>query len=68
MVTFHHFTTPTWLTRRGGWEAADAPELFARYVARVGAHFGDLIGWACTINEINLIGVMGYALGPRPPG
>ncbi len=37
-------------------------------VARVGAHVGDLIGWACTINEINLIGVMGYALGSSPPG
>ncbi len=32
------------------------------------AHLGDLIGWACTINEINLIGVMGYALGSSPPG
>jgi beta-glucosidase len=68
VVTFHHFTTPTWLTKRGGWEAADAPDVFARFVARVGAHFGDLIGWACTINEINLIGVMGYALGSSPPG
>ena len=68
VVTFHHFTTPTWLTNRGGWEAADAPEVFARFVARAGAHFGDLIGWACTINELNLIGVMGYGLGSSPPG
>jgi beta-glucosidase len=68
VVTFHHFTTPTWLAARGGWEAGDAPEVFARFVARVGSHFGDLLGWACTINEINLIGVMGYALGSSPPG
>jgi beta-glucosidase len=68
VVTFHHFTTPTWLTARGGWEAADAPEMFARFVSRATAHFGDLIGWACTINELNLIGVMGYALGSSPPG
>jgi beta-glucosidase len=61
VVTFHHFTTPTWLTARGGWEASDAPEVFARFVARAGT-------WACTINEINLIGVMGYALGSSPPG
>ncbi len=38
VVTFHHFTTPTWLTRRGGWEAADAPHTFARFVTRAGAH------------------------------
>jgi beta-glucosidase len=68
VVTFHHFTTPTWLTARGGWEAADAPEAFSRFVTRAAASIGDLIGWACTINELNLIGVMGYALGSSPPG
>jgi beta-glucosidase len=68
VVTFHHFTTPTWLTARGGWEAADAPEAFSRFVTRAAASLGDLIGWACTINELNLIGVMGYALGSSPPG
>jgi beta-glucosidase len=68
VVTFHHFTTPTWLTARGGWEAADAPEAFSRFVTRAAASMGDLIGWACTINELNLIGVMGYALGSSPPG
>jgi beta-glucosidase len=68
VVTFHHFTNPLWLTARGGWEASDAPEAFARFVARAAAHFGDLVGWACTINELNLIGVMGYALGSSPPG
>jgi beta-glucosidase len=68
VVTFHHFTTPTWLTARGGWEAADAPEVFSRFVTRAAASIGDLIGWACTINELNLIGVMGYALGSSPPG
>ncbi len=60
VVTFHHFTTPTWLVDRGGWEAADAPETFARFVSRAGAHLSDLIGWACTLNELNLIGVRGY--------
>jgi beta-glucosidase len=68
VVTFHHFTTPTWLTARGGWEAADAPDTFSRFVTRAGAHLGDLLGSACTINELNLIGVMGYALGSSPPG
>jgi beta-glucosidase len=68
VVTFHHFTIPTWLAARGGWEAADAPETFARFVTRVGAHLGDLIGWACTINELNLIGVRGYEGGTSSPG
>ena len=44
VVTFHHFTTPRWLSARGGWEAPDAPERFARFVRRAAAHLGDLIG------------------------
>jgi beta-glucosidase len=62
VVTFHHFTTPRWFTALGGWEAPDAPERFSRFVSRAGAGLGDLIGWACTINELNLIGVRGYDL------
>ncbi len=68
VVTFHHYTLPRWLSDRGGWEASDAPECFARFVARAGAHLGDVIGRACTINEPNVIGVMGYSMGEFPPG
>jgi len=68
VVTFHHFTNPRWLSSRGGWEAADTPDVFARFVTRATAHLGDLIGWGCTINELNLIGPMGFGLGSSPPG
>ncbi len=68
VVTFHHFTSPSWLAARGGFEELDAPDRFARYVERAGAHLGDLIGWACTINEPNVIGAMGYTIGEYPPG
>jgi len=68
VVTFHHFTTPRWLAERGGWESPDAPDRFARFVERSVAHLGDLIGWACTINEPNAAAVMGYTLGGFPPG
>ncbi|HXW32048.1 MAG TPA: family 1 glycosylhydrolase [Acidimicrobiales bacterium] len=68
VVTFHHFTNPTWLAQRGGWEAPDAPERFARFVARAGAHLGDQIDRACTLNEPNVVGVMGYTVGQFPPG
>jgi beta-glucosidase len=68
VVTFHHFTTPSWLAARGCFEAADAPERFGRFVERAAAHLGDLIGWACTINEPNVIGAMGYTVGDYPPG
>ena len=68
VVTFHHFTIPAWLAGRGGWEAPDAPETFARFVSRAAAGLGDLVGWACTINEPNVVGVAGYTTGTSPPG
>src|SRR6202030_2359841 len=68
VVTFHHFTTPRWLAERGGFESPDAVERFARYVSRAVAYLGDLIRWACTINEPNVFSVMGYFQGQYPPG
>jgi beta-glucosidase len=68
VVTFHHFSLPRWMADRGGWENADAPERFAGFVVKAGAHLGDVIGHACTINEPNVIGVTGYTLGEFPPG
>jgi len=53
IVTFHHFVSPRWFAVNGGWEAPDAPALFARYVTRAAKAVGDLIGAACTMNEPN---------------
>ena len=53
-VTFHHFTSPRWLTGAGGWTDEDTAERFARYCAKATQHLGDLIDVACTINEGNV--------------
>ena len=67
VVTFHHFTHPRWLAAAGTWEAAHAPDRFARYCERVTAHMGDLIGIACTLNEPNVVATMGWRHGLFPP-
>ncbi len=54
IVTFHHFTSPRWLMRSGGWEGKDTPDKFARFCERATKHLGDLMGAACTLNEPNL--------------
>lgn len=54
IVTLHHFTSPVWFARRGGFENPEAPEAFARYAATVIEHLGDRIDWLCTINEADL--------------
>jgi len=67
VVTLNHFTIPRWLSGRGGWESDDAPERFARFCERVADHLGDLVGWACTLNEPNVVATMGYRLAVFPP-
>lgn len=54
MVTMHHFSSPRWLMRFGGWLGEETPKLFARYCQTVFEHMGDLIPYASTLNEVNL--------------
>ena len=68
IVTFHHFTTPRWVAARGGWTSPETVDLFARYVERVTAHLGELIGRACTFNEPNVVATFGHQWGLFPPG
>ncbi len=66
VVTFHHFTSPRWIAARGGWEAPETAKRFAAYCERAARHLGDLIGAACTINELN-VGIMLQTWGVIPP-
>lgn len=68
VVTFHHFTTPRWLAARGGWAEPSVVDHFARFCERSVAALGDLIGMGCTINEPNVVSVLGYVSGEFPPG
>ena len=53
VVTFQHFTAPRWIAALGGWENLETADHFARYCTVVAKAIGDVIGWACTINEPN---------------
>ena len=67
-VTLHHFTLPLWVADAGGFESPDIVEWLTSYARVVGEALGDLIAMACTINEPNIVAVMGYLLGVWPPG
>lgn len=54
VVTFNHFTTPIWFAARGGFEAPDSPDLFARYCGKVAERLGHLMHMATTFNEANI--------------
>jgi len=68
IVTFHHFTTPRWVVREGGWTAPATAERFARFCEHAAAHLGDLVARACTLNEPNIVATFGFLHGLFPPG
>ncbi len=68
MVTLHHFTSPLWFVRRGGWAARGSARAFMPFVHRVADELGDLVGIWCTINEPSIYGWNGWIGGEFPPG
>jgi beta-glucosidase len=68
MVTLHHFTSPTWFVRRGGWAASGSAHAFLPFVHRVVDELGDLVDMWCTINEPTIYAYNGWVTGEFPPG
>jgi len=66
-VTLHHFTSPAWFARRGGFMRTENIDLFRRFVERVAQEYGDLVQRWCTINEPTIVAEMGYRFGYFPP-
>jgi beta-glucosidase len=68
MVTLHHFSSPLWFVRKGGWTAHGSPRVFMRFVERVADELGDLVSLWCTINEPSIYAAQGWIQGEFPPG
>ena len=68
MVTLYHFTLPTWIADRGGWDWSGTPAALAAFAGRAGQTFGDLVDLWCTINEPNVLVAKSYLAGQWPPG
>lgn len=66
--TLHHFTNPRWIARAGGWEDARTPARFARFCGVVAEALGDQAALVITINEPNIVALLGYEDGTFPPG
>ena len=54
IITLHHFTSPAWLIKQGGWEAESTIDAFASYTRYVIENLGKEINYVCTINEANM--------------
>jgi beta-glucosidase len=68
LVSLHHFTDPLWFSEMGGWEAEEAPSLFAAYAGKVVQALQEYVNVWCTINEPNVLAVQTYHTGAWPPG
>ncbi len=54
VVAMHHFSSPQWLMRIGGWASPSVPDRFSKYCEVVFQELGSLIPYVLTFNEINL--------------
>ena len=68
MVTLHHFTDPIWLAERGGWENAETPLLFGRFVEKMAEALKEFVTMWVPINEPNVYVYNAYIEGIFPPG
>jgi len=67
MVTLHHFTHPWWLGEEF-WLRPGSPDVFARHVARVVPALAPHCHRWVTVNEPNIVMLMGWIEGACPPG
>jgi beta-glucosidase len=67
-VTFNHFTVPRWVAAQGSWANPATVDDFVRFVAFAGQELSDVMDRACTLNEPNIVAMVGYLAGQFPPG
>lgn len=66
-VTLWHWTMPTWLRDRGGWENSETPNFFRRYVEKTVGDLKEEVKFWVTINEPEIYSGVSYLLGIWPP-
>lgn len=54
IITLHHFSSPQWVVKNGGWENPEIVTWFTAYCERVIQEVGDMVTYVCTINEANM--------------
>jgi len=67
MITFHHFTLPTWVADLGGFLSTRFAEYFVRYIDRVFRCLPKDCAHFITFNESKVLLGGGYLVGVIPP-
>ncbi len=64
VITLHHFTSPVWLAKKGGWANPKVAWHFYWYAATSAHYFGEMVDYWLTINEPQVY--VGSRLGAWP--
>jgi beta-glucosidase len=67
-MTLHHFSSPRWLAADGGWANPAVVDRFRRFTDVVAKRLGDRAPYVCTINEPQIVALIGYQGTGFPPG
>jgi len=63
VVTIYHFDLPAALAEKGGWSRRESVDEFVAYCRVLFEHYGDRVKYWLTINEQNMLTMMGEAIG-----
>ena len=67
VVTLQHFSTPKWFADEGSWMVESAIDRFASYVTTATSIL-EGVEWVCTINEPNMLAMMGSMMKAAEAG
>jgi len=67
-ATTHHFSSPTWFTKKGGFINESNLDYFKRYIEIIARELSPYLNCWNTINEPAVYAVMGWMAGESPPG
>jgi beta-glucosidase len=68
MITLHHFTSPIWFAKMGGWANSESPIKFLNFVKFINQQIGNEVKQWITFNEPMVMIGGGYVTGVFPPG
>ncbi|MBN2223638.1 MAG: glycoside hydrolase family 1 protein [Deltaproteobacteria bacterium] len=68
IVTLHHFSTPLWMAREGGWLNPACIDRFAIFTKAVASALGKDVRLWMTINEPMVYAFFAYITGEHAPG
>lgn len=67
-ITLYHWDLPQALEDRGGWQNRETASAFSYYASFICEHFSDRVSYFTTINEPQIVWMLGYYKGTHAPG